>query len=97
MTQLTLSNKKISEEQLIPITMEIEFSVKDESLWWNGKAYPKVSSGCSFGGVISYKNKKQIDEIVTSQKRWFKESYGRPIKEKITINDLINKQKSLKK
>lgn len=89
MTQLTLFNEKISDEQLIPITMEITFEIDENSLFWNGKAYPHVSSGCSFGGATSIKDdyKKRIEELVAKEKQWLKDSYGRSIKEKITIVD----------
>jgi len=94
MPQLTLLNEEISDEQLIPINIEITFNIDDDGLDWNGKAYPNVSSGCSFGGAIpSVKNhKERIDEIVAMERGWFKRSYGRPIKEKITIVDKRKKQ-----
>ena len=93
--QLTLANEKIDTENLIPLTIEIEFIIKEGSLWWNGKAYPHVSSGCMFGGVISYEGKEQIDWLVNSERCWFKASYGRPIKEKITIIDERAKEKQV--
>jgi hypothetical protein len=94
-SQLTLTNEKIDTENLIPINMEITFDIDNEGMMWNGKAYPQVSSGGLFGGAIPPVKdyKKRIDEIVASQRSWFKASYGRPLKEKITIVDEREKEK----
>lgn len=80
---------------LLPITMEITFTIKKDSLCYDGKAYPRVSSGCMFGGAVSYHGGKQIDKIVAQEKAWFIASYGRPVKEKIKIMDERRKQETL--
>lgn len=94
MVQLTLSNEEISDEQLIPITIEIDFDIDDEGMFWNGKAYPNVSSGCSFGGAIPLEDgyKERIKEIIANEKDWFYKSYGRQVKEKIKIIDKRRKK-----
>jgi len=87
-------------EKLIPITMEIVFTIKHNSrdgysLWYEGKAYPNVSSGCSFGGAREYESKEEIKHLIARERAWFKASYGRPIIEKIKIVDERKKQNTL--
>lgn len=93
---LKLQDTGETSETLLPIIMEITFTIKKHnSLWWDGKAYPHVSSGCSFGGAYPGCGREQIDEIVARQKEWFVASYSRPVKEKIKIIDERKKQGKL--
>ena len=89
MPQLTLTNERISDEQLVPIIMEIIFEIDDEGMMWNGKAHPNISSGSNFGGAIPPVEdyKKRINELITMERDWFKESYDRPVKQKVTVID----------
>ena len=74
------------ESIVTPITIEFVFIIKDDTLSWDGKAYPHVSSGGQFGGSQEFKGDYQIKEIIDNQKLWF-EDYGRPIKIKKTVKD----------
>lgn len=87
-------------EKLIPIIVEIVFTIKHNSrdglsLWYEGKAHPHVSSGCSFGGCCDYVDKEQIKHKIAQECAWFKASYGRPVIEKIQIVDERKKQNTL--
>lgn len=81
--QITLTNKIATDKT--PIILEIEFVINNGTLHYDGRAYPNISSGCSFGGCSTFHGKKQIDAIVDNQIQWFKDSYNRPVKKKITI------------
>lgn len=84
--QVSLFGEKV--EKVDDLIMEIEFTIKKtNSLSWNGKGHPHVTSGCAFGGAIDYEGKEQIDKIISKQKEWFEHSYGRPVKTKIKIID----------
>lgn len=92
MTQLTLTNEEVDENSLIPITMEIVFQIEKNSVFWEGKAYPDVSSGGNFGGCIGYEGKETIKQIIEQQKDWLIRSYGRRVKEKIKIKNIKNEK-----
>ena len=63
------------------------------SLWVNGKAYPKVSSGSHFGYGASFNTieeaeeglKEYLDDLVD----WFRKSYFRPIRLRLTLRNEI--------
>ncbi|HEC92629.1 MAG TPA: hypothetical protein ENI51_06535 [Candidatus Atribacteria bacterium] len=98
MSQLSLFNEKVDNDNLlVPITLEITFEISDNGLTWDGKAYPHVSSGCWFGGSIpSVENpKERIEKIIENEVEWFRASYKRVVKKKITIID--KRKKKIKK
>ena len=78
--------------------MEIKFIIEGNdgrrTLFYDGRAYPKVSSGSYFGGCTDY-NEGEIESIIKSQKEWLEKSYGRNVKVKIKIINNLNKQSDI--
>jgi len=56
-----------------------------------GKAYPDVSSGSPFGYSFTCNSLEEaiakIREYAEEQKKWFENSYFRPVKVKLSIKD----------
>jgi len=72
------------------------------SLSISGKAYPRISSGSRFGYAGSFNTveeaERALKEYLDDQAEWFRESYFRPVKIKLTVkNEVENGDSSIQK
>ena len=63
------------------------------SLSVSGRAYPRVSSGSNFGYAASFNTveeaEKALKEYLDDQVDWFRKSYFRPVKLRLTLRNEV--------
>jgi hypothetical protein len=81
-----ISKRELTPQNQHPISLDI-----------NGKAHPYVSSGSDFGSASSHDTveeaKNSLQEWISLEKKWFTESYGRPIIVKLNTINEVNQPK----